>query len=132
MRPQVLSGKYDKSCDIWSSGVIMPSPEYTLLCGYPPFYGKTDQEVLQKVKGGNFTFENKDWRHVSEDAKGLIRMLLKYDPGHRFTAEQALQHEWIRHGCELWHCQEARRVRLAALVHQPRAYKMGTKAIQLN
>eukprot|EP00437_Effrenium_voratum_P044386 CAMPEP_0181477754 /NCGR_PEP_ID=MMETSP1110-20121109/42382_1 /TAXON_ID=174948 /ORGANISM="Symbiodinium sp., Strain CCMP421" /LENGTH=525 /DNA_ID=CAMNT_0023603071 /DNA_START=51 /DNA_END=1628 /DNA_ORIENTATION=- len=90
--PQVLSGKYDKSCDIWSSGVIM----YTLLCGYPPFYGKTDQEVLQKVKGGNFTFENKDWRHVSEDAKGLIRMLLKYDPGHRFTAEQALQHEWIR------------------------------------
>eukprot|EP00913_Durusdinium_trenchii_P028730 g26945.t1 len=63
--PQVLQGHYDHLCDIWSCGVIM----YTLLCGYPPFYGKTDQEVLQKVKGGNFTFEHKDWRHISEDAK---------------------------------------------------------------
>mmetsp|Transcript_75494 Transcript_75494/g.152707 ORF Transcript_75494/g.152707 Transcript_75494/m.152707 type:complete len:472 (+) Transcript_75494:89-1504(+) len=90
--PQVLQGSYNHSCDIWSCGVIM----YTLLCGYPPFYGKTDQEVLQKVKSGNFTFENKDWRHISEDAKGLIRMLLKFDPMQRLTAEQALQHEWIR------------------------------------
>jgi len=90
--PQVLQGNYDHSCDIWSCGVIM----FTLLCGYPPFYGKTDQEVLQKVKSGNFTFEHKDWRHISEDAKALIRMLLKFDPSQRLTAEQALQHEWIR------------------------------------
>ena len=54
--PQVLQGSYDQLCDIWSCGVIM----YTLLCGYPPFYGKTDQEVLQKVKSGNFAFENKE------------------------------------------------------------------------
>lgn len=90
--PQVLQGHYDHLCDIWSCGVIM----YTLLCGYPPFYGKTDQEVLQKVKGGNFTFEHKDWRHISEDAKGLIRMLIKFDPSQRYSAEEALQHEWIR------------------------------------
>eukprot|EP00933_Yihiella_yeosuensis_P071794 TRINITY_DN80028_c0_g1_i1.p1 TRINITY_DN80028_c0_g1~~TRINITY_DN80028_c0_g1_i1.p1 ORF type:complete len:566 (+),score=134.61 TRINITY_DN80028_c0_g1_i1:90-1787(+) len=90
--PQVLQGKYDKSCDLWSCGVIM----YTLLCGYPPFYGRTDQEVLGKVRQGSFSFEPKDWRHISDDAKGLIKMLLKMDPAVRYNAEQALSHDWIR------------------------------------
>mmetsp|Transcript_20465 Transcript_20465/g.32629 ORF Transcript_20465/g.32629 Transcript_20465/m.32629 type:complete len:545 (-) Transcript_20465:251-1885(-) len=91
--PQVLMGRYDKACDLWSSGVIM----FTLLCGYPPFYGRTDQEVLSKVKSGIFTFEPKDWRVISDDAKALIKMLLKMDPSQRYTAEQALNHDWIRH-----------------------------------
>jgi len=90
--PQVLKGQYDRSCDLWSCGVIM----FTVLCGYPPFYGKTDQEVLRKVRAGNFTFEPKDWRHVSDDAKALVKMLLRMDPTQRATAEEALQHEWIR------------------------------------
>jgi len=90
--PQVLSSKYDHMCDLWSIGVIT----YILLCGYPPFYGRNDHEVLAKVKKGIYTFENKDWGRVSADAKNLIRKLLCYDPKDRFTAEQALNHDWIR------------------------------------
>jgi len=90
--PQVLQGKYDSSCDLWSCGVIM----YTMLCGYPPFYGKTDQEVLSKVRKGTYQFEPKYWRHISQDAKKLIGMLLKFEPELRYTAEQALQDTWIK------------------------------------
>jgi len=89
--PQVLAGKYDQLSDLWSIGVIM----YVMLCGYPPFFGETDAEVLSKVRLGNFSFNAADWKNVSEDAKNLIRMLLKMNPRDRFTAEQALNHVWI-------------------------------------
>jgi len=90
--PQVLAGKYDQLSDLWSCGVIM----YVMLCGYPPFFGETDAEVLSKVRLGNFSFNVADWKNVSEDAKNLIRMLLKMNPRDRYTAEQALNHEWIK------------------------------------
>merc|ERR1712222_259105 len=89
--PQVLAGKYDHSSDMWSCGVIM----YVLLCGYPPFYGETDADVLSKVRLGNFSFNAADWKNISEDAKNLIRMLLKMNPKDRYTAQQGLNHEWI-------------------------------------
>jgi calcium-dependent protein kinase len=90
--PQVLAGKYDQASDLWSLGVVM----YVLLCGYPPFYGDTDADVLAKVRLGNFSFNAADWRNVSEDAKGLIRHLLKMNPRDRYNSEQALNHVWVR------------------------------------
>lgn len=90
--PQVLAGKYDQSCDLWSVGVIM----YILLCGYPPFHGRNDHEVLTKVRKGTFFFQDKDWARVSTDAKNLIRTLLRLNPKERLTAEEALNHDWIQ------------------------------------
>ena len=43
--PEVLAEKYDEKCDIWSCGIIM----YILLCGYPPFNGETDEQILEKI-----------------------------------------------------------------------------------
>jgi calcium-dependent protein kinase len=44
--PEVLKNNYDEKCDMWSIGVIL----FILLVGYPPFNGKTEDKIIQKVK----------------------------------------------------------------------------------
>lgn len=88
----MLTGSYDISCDMWSAGCIL----YILLCGYPPFYGDDDQEILRSVMKGDFEFEGEEWEEVSDLAKDLIKRLV-CKPERRLSAEEALNHEWIKH-----------------------------------
>lgn len=89
--PDVLRGNYNHMCDMWSIGVIL----YVFMYGYPPFFGETDADVLARVRRGTFCFRA-DGGKVSEDAKSLIRNLLKCNPRDRFSAEQVLNNEWLK------------------------------------
>jgi calcium-dependent protein kinase len=89
--PEVLFEKYDEKCDIWSCGVIM----YILLCGYPPFNGETDNEILSKIKTGKFVFPEEEWDNISDEAKDLITKILEFDPSKRFSASDCLNHIWL-------------------------------------
>ncbi|CAD8141190.1 unnamed protein product [Paramecium octaurelia] len=89
--PEVLGHSYTEKCDIWSCGVIL----YILLCGYPPFVGKTENQILERVKLGKFTFDPEDWDTVSKEAKEFITKLLRMDPNKRLSAKQALEDPWL-------------------------------------
>jgi calcium-dependent protein kinase len=90
--PQVLGGPYTEKSDVWSCGVIC----YIMLCGFPPFYGETDPEIMAMVKRGHFSFPSPEWLAVSSEAKGLIEALLQYHEAKRLSAEEALHHPWIQ------------------------------------
>ena len=89
--PEVLNEKYDEKCDVWSCGVIM----YILLCGYPPFNAETDQEILNKIKLGKFTFPDEEWENISTEAKDLIVNMLAYNSADRYSASSCLTHKWL-------------------------------------
>uniref|UniRef100_A0A7S0ZZ78 Non-specific serine/threonine protein kinase n=1 Tax=Noctiluca scintillans TaxID=2966 RepID=A0A7S0ZZ78_NOCSC len=89
--PEVSEVRNDSAIDLWACGIIM----HSLLCGYQPFTGGRDHVIREKVRIGNFHFDATHWKDVSKDAQHLVRQLLKPDPHSRFTAEQALNHDWI-------------------------------------
>lgn len=94
--PEILScEKYDKSCDMWSLGVIM----YILLCGYPPFYSNhglaLSPGMKKRIRAGQYDFPAEEWNDISSDARDLIKKLLNTDPNERLTIEQVMQHPWI-------------------------------------
>lgn len=91
MAPEILKKSYDEKCDIFSCGVIL----YILLCGYPPFNGRSDREIFNAIKKGIFFFPDEDWNETSEEAKDLISKMLIIDPKKRFSAEECLSHPWF-------------------------------------
>lgn len=94
--PEVLGPeKYDKSCDIWSLGVIM----YILLCGFPPFYSNHGLPISpgmkKRIRSGQYEFPNPEWANVSKDAKDLIRGMLETDPQKRLNIDGVIKNKWI-------------------------------------
>ncbi|XP_046407252.1 MAP kinase-activated protein kinase 2 [Ischnura elegans] len=94
--PEVLGPeKYDKSCDIWSLGVIM----YILLCGFPPFYSNHGLAISpgmkKRIRTGQYDFPNPEWKNVSQDAKDLIKGMLCIEPSDRLTIEMVMRNKWI-------------------------------------
>ncbi|XP_020225353.1 calcium-dependent protein kinase 26 [Cajanus cajan] len=92
MAPEVLRRHYGPEADLWSAGVII----YILLCGAPPFWGESEQEVFEEVLHGDLNFSSDPWSNISESAKDLVRKMLVKDPRKRITAHEVLRHPWIQ------------------------------------
>ena len=89
--PEVLKKSYDKSCDLWSVGVIA----YIILCGYPPFNGRCNDETHASVQRGKYYFPIEEWKDISHEAMDFIHRMLQMDPRRRMSAKEAMNHPWI-------------------------------------
>ena len=89
--PEVLLNNYNEKCDIWSCGIIF----YLLLSGNFPFFGKTENEIIEKILNPKFEFDFPIFNNISEEAKDLIKKCLIYDKNKRISAEEALNHPFF-------------------------------------
>ena len=67
MSPEVVRGKYDKRCDLWSIGVLT----FYLISGRFPFNGKY-KVLREKICTTDYDFNEKQWSTVSNKAKQFI------------------------------------------------------------
>ena len=90
--PEVLEKCYTEKCDVWSCGVIM----YILLSGIPPFNGRDDIEIMEKVSSGKYSLSGAEFQAISGEAKDLIRKMLEQNPKSRVSALEAINHDWFK------------------------------------
>ncbi|KHN73489.1 Protein lin-2 [Toxocara canis] len=92
MAPEVVSNvEYGTKADMWSAGVLL----YILLCGRLPFVGSR-RKIYESITEGRYSHHGGTWQSISNSAKDLLIRLLTVDPHKRISAEEALNHEWIR------------------------------------
>ncbi|KAF0695712.1 Aste57867_13497 [Aphanomyces stellatus] len=83
---------YPPHVDMFSAGVVL----YTLLCGYEPFFGRNDKELIALNKSVVYSFHPQEWSHISDAAKDLIQLMMQPDVNRRITPEDALRHPFLQ------------------------------------
>ena len=81
--PEVLKGKYDKGCDMWSVGVIT----YFFMTGEVPFIADTAAKLYKLINTCDFRFNQDIWQKCSKDAKKFISALIEPNISRRLTVE---------------------------------------------
>lgn len=94
--PEVFKGFYNRSCDLWSCGIVI----FLLVSGHLPFQ-TSDVTMLRSmhqdpVLMGECLFRGVRWLQAPNAARSLVRGLLCVKPSLRLTAAAACEHHWMQ------------------------------------
>ena len=90
--PEVLDQNYNEKCDTWSVGVIL----YMFLVGRAPFDGSNNEQIINSIKTKDYNENNPKLLTRSAEVRDLISNLLNKNIDKRFSAKEALNHEWFK------------------------------------
>lgn len=97
MAPEIIKKEpCDNSVDIWALGISL---FMMLTAHYPTPCGMFKKKGLEAIKAGKLNYALLDEMEIDNDAIDLIKKLCAYKPSKRITAQEALNHIWIRTGC---------------------------------
>ena len=89
LAPEMISSKaHDEKVDIWCIGVLL----FELVTGKVPFKGNDIDTLKYNIRTMKISWPS----DISSEAKDLISKILKYNPYDRLTAEEILNHTFIR------------------------------------
>jgi len=93
LAPEVIKQEeYGREIDIWAVGVIT----YVVMSGSLPFFHQVLHKLYRQIVERDMGFPEQAWRNVSKGAQDFILRLLLVRPGDRLSAEQGLNHPWLR------------------------------------
>ncbi|CDW76891.1 protein kinase domain containing protein [Stylonychia lemnae] len=92
--PEIFKNEYLDKSDVWSVGIVL----YFLLFGDLPFQGATFEDAIRNIQRGLLDIDgpkNIIGQKLSIEVRDLLRKLLHTDHHTRFSAEEALHHNWF-------------------------------------
>lgn len=91
--PEVLMGKYNKKCDIWSVGVVA----FLCCCSQLPIYDSDPQSLVKKVMKAEIAWTAFGARRtVEDDMQSLLGEMLTKDPAARPDAGSLADRECLK------------------------------------
>ena len=83
-----------ESCDqidIWGCGILM----YLIFSGNHPFKASYNIDFCEKLLRDQVNMNGPEWKHVSIEAKTLIKGMLAKNPKKRLSYDQLINSKWI-------------------------------------
>ena len=92
MAPEMIKGKFSPKSDIWSVGIII----YLMLTDKFPFVKTKEYDVFEMIENCKYNTKLLDDCECSDEAKDLVKKILVKDPDKRPTANEVMEHLWIK------------------------------------